>query len=190
MLRSTCLMAVAGAMLLAAIPLSAEEAKPDAAKPPELKTLTLMANADFKDAQLPKGDFQAVAAAAKAQFKDAKAKHEDNTLVISIPVAHHEANTRLADVELQSDCPNNSQYHVTPKLARTVQEGRLQSILLDWTRFRHNAMEAPKLAIHVREVRKGVKNYDVQLNLQKHAAVMPKKTRIPTSNLVTYYRRN
>ena len=170
MRRRTCLAAMAAIMLAVATPLLAADGPVKAAKP-ELKTVKIIANAELKESALPGTDFKIVARAAAREFKHAKFGKDGPSLIVSIPIANVGKNKQIAVVRLRSDCPNNSQYEVTPDPQIARLEGRLKTILLDWTRHRHNAMNARQLRINITALNRARKNYDVQLEYRKETAV-------------------
>lgn len=100
---------------------------------------------------------------------------ETRTLNIGIPDGDLPDGQVSVTVALQSDCPNNSQYHVKPSEDKTLAriEPLLREALTDWTRQRHSVAYCDTLRINVSNRGPGVINYDVQLDLKTTADSQP-----------------
>ena len=79
---------------------------------------------------------------------------------------------QLARIVPQSDCPNNTQFHVTMPLVKS--EALIKRAVTAWTQIRHRSQEAPLIRINTRQLaaNRPTKNYDVQIDLNKVAVVI------------------
>lgn len=163
MFRRVFLFAATAALVALAVPVSGAE-KPDA-KQPQLDTITVINGFAGDVADVRKLPLDARLLAEALKHKDATYQIEDNQLKIGIAIDALKEGVVLERIEVQSDCPDNTQYHVTTQLAK--REKALRATTIAWTRARHNAPNAPLRIVNVSARGDLKRNFDVQLELNK-----------------------
>lgn len=95
------------------------------------------------------------------EFEDATFASDGNTLVVGIAVEGKKPGDVLAEIKWRSDCPNNSVFGTSPPALAENRQTELREALVAWTRWRHDAKEAPLLRIVTSRT-----SFDVRLNLK------------------------
>lgn len=134
----------------------------------DLEAVEVFNGATFKNSELTKAH-KAIVEGLK--LPKASYQIDGSTLRIGTHVADAPQG-KVLDIEFRSDCPNNSQFHVTPAPILTQKwEGRIKAALFAWTKHRHDDFSAKLKVVNVSALNDRKFNYDVQLNLSRVSAV-------------------
>lgn len=133
---------------------------------PEIIVVTevVVINTTYKASKLDES-FGHVAKAMKVHLKGATFKVVENVLYVGVKYDILRPDVVLARIGFDSDCPDNSQYSVESSYLAALGQKQVREILISWTKYRHDAMDASVRVVNVANRGKRV-NFDVQLNLK------------------------
>lgn len=156
---------------LAMLGFAIQAEEPDAPqKAPELTTVEVINGATF--APQKNIDTETKLMAVALRLPQATFQRDGGVLRVGTHIAGVDQG-RVLQVELQSDCPNNSQFHIeAPPLFTQKYDGMVREAVFAWTKLRHDDFSAKLQQIVVSDLADtSRKNYDVRLDLSRVSSV-------------------
>lgn len=163
--RVFLLAALAAAVALPGFAADKEESKVK----PELKIVEVLNGATFTSDQKIDAEYQLVAE--ELGFKKATFQRDGGTLRIGVQLADSEKG-KLFQIRQNSDCPDNTQFHVegTPAITKRFDKD-IKRTLVAWTKHRHDDFSAKLRVINISDLAGNKRNFDVQLDLSRVSRV-------------------